>query len=50
LPQQEEQDTTYLSPVIHQAPDEVPGFDRPAFDRNQNPAQQQPLDNPLSNL
>ncbi|CAF1629634.1 unnamed protein product, partial [Adineta ricciae] len=46
LPQQEEQDTIYLSPVIHQAPDRVPGFDRPAFDKNRNLPNQQILDNP----
>ncbi|CAF1659427.1 unnamed protein product, partial [Adineta ricciae] len=46
FPQQEEQDTIYLTPLIRQAPDRVPGFDRPAFDRNQNLPQQQLLDNP----
>ncbi|CAF1554189.1 unnamed protein product, partial [Adineta ricciae] len=47
LPQQEEKDTDYLSPVIRHAPDGVPGFDHPAFDRNQHPPQQQALDEPL---
>ncbi|CAF1537267.1 unnamed protein product [Adineta ricciae] len=46
LPQQEEKDTIYLTPLIRQAPDRVSGFDRPAFDRNQNLPQQQILDNP----
>ncbi|CAF1690770.1 unnamed protein product, partial [Adineta ricciae] len=32
FPQQEEQDTIYLTPLIRQAPDRVPGFDRPSFD------------------
>ncbi|CAF1524381.1 unnamed protein product [Adineta ricciae] len=46
LPQQEDQDKIDLSPVIRPAPDRVPGFDRPTFDRNQNLPQQQVLDNP----
>ncbi|CAF1380504.1 unnamed protein product [Adineta ricciae] len=46
LPHQDEQDTIYLSPVIRQAPDRVPGLDRPPFDRNQNLPQQQILENP----
>ncbi|CAF1365996.1 unnamed protein product [Adineta ricciae] len=46
LPQQEQKDTIYLSPVIRHAPDGVPRFDHPAFDRNQHLPHQQTLDNP----
>ncbi|CAF1621447.1 unnamed protein product [Adineta ricciae] len=50
LLQQEEQDTIHLTPLIRQVPDRVPGFDRPAFDRNQNLPQHQILDNPHISL